>query len=170
MRATGTESPATAGADFARPGVTTPSPRPAQVAAQAAPPPRQALPATADGPWKIQLGAFSVAGNADKLWSQLEAASKASGEKLWRMPLDQSYRDEMTNTITDLKNLGNLGRYGGACSAAGFLEHFIEDGTPWAHIDIAGTAWIKSDKPTVPKGGTGYGVRLLYRLVLDNYA
>jgi TPR repeat protein len=70
MRATGTESPATAGADFARPGVTTPASRPAQMAAHA-PPPRQSPPATANGPWKIQLGAFSVAGNADKLWSQL---------------------------------------------------------------------------------------------------
>ena len=67
-------------------------------------------------------------------------------------------------------NLGNLGRYGGACSAAGFLEHFINDGTPWAHLDIAATAWMKAEKATVPKGATGFGVRLLYRLVLDNYA
>lgn len=128
--------------------------------------------ATLTGAIMVALG-YEYAGafvNDDTLWTQLEAASKASGEKLWRMPLDQAYRDEMTNNITDLKNLGNLGRYGGACSAAGFLEHFIEDGTPWAHIDIAGTAWIKADKATVPKGGTGYGVRLLYRLVLDNYA
>jgi leucyl aminopeptidase len=128
--------------------------------------------ATLTGAIMVALG-YEYAGafvNDEKLWGQLETASKASGEKLWRMPLDQSYRDEMTNNITDLKNLGNLGRYGGACSAAGFLEHFIEDGTPWAHIDIAGTAWIKGDKPTVPRGGTGYGVRLLYRLVLDNYA
>lgn len=128
--------------------------------------------ATLTGAIMVALG-YEYAGtfaNDDKLWSQLEQASKDTGEKLWRMPLDQSYRDEMTNNITDLKNLGNLGRYGGACSAAGFLEHFIEDGTPWAHIDIAGTAWIKGDKPTVPKGGTGFGVRLLYRFVLDNYA
>lgn len=128
--------------------------------------------ATLTGAIMVALG-FEYAGtfaNDDKLWSQLEKASQDTGEKLWRMPLDQSYRDEMTNNITDLKNLGNLGRYGGACSAAGFLEHFIGDGTPWAHIDIAGTAWSKADKPTVPKGGTGFGVRLLYRLVLDNYA
>jgi leucyl aminopeptidase len=128
--------------------------------------------ATLTGAIMVALG-FEYAGafvNDDKLWGQLEKASKATGEKLWRMPLDQAYRDEMTNNITDLKNLGNQGRYGGACSAAGFLEHFIEDGTPWAHLDIAATAWMKTEKATVPKGGTGFGVRLLYRLVLDNYA
>ncbi|PZQ45218.1 MAG: leucyl aminopeptidase [Micavibrio aeruginosavorus] len=128
--------------------------------------------ATLTGAIMVALG-YEYAGafvNDDKLWSQLEKAGKDTGEKLWRMPLDQAYRDEMTNNITDLKNLGNLGRYGGSCSAAGFLEHFIETGTPWAHLDIAGTAWWKSDKPTVPKGATGFGVRLLYRMVLDNYA
>lgn len=79
--------------------------------------------------------------NDDALWSQLEKASRASGEKLWRMPLDEAYRNEMKGTASELQNLGNLGRYGGACSAAGFLEHFIEGKTPWAHLDIAGTAW-----------------------------
>ena len=108
--------------------------------------------------------------NNDNLWKQLEKASKDTGEKLWRMPLDEAFRNEMKGTITDLQNLGNVGRYGGACSAAGFLEHFIEGNTPWAHIDIAGTAWWKSDKPLTPKGATAFGVRLLYRLVLDNYA
>jgi leucyl aminopeptidase len=103
--------------------------------------------------------------NDNALWDDLENASKVSGEKLWRMPLDEAYRDEMKGSVSDLKNLGNQGRYGGACSAAGFLEMFIEGETPWAHLDIAGTAWIKSDKPTVPKGGTGFGVRLLYNFV-----
>jgi leucyl aminopeptidase len=62
-----------------------------------------------------------------------------------------------------------MDRYGGACTGAGFLEHFIEGETPWAHLDIAGTAWSRSDRPTVPKAGTGFGVRLLERLITDNY-
>jgi leucyl aminopeptidase len=111
-------------------------------------------------------GAFS---NRDDIWQKLEAASKATGEKLWRMPLDEAYRDEMKSSIADLKNLGSLGRYGGACSAAGFLEHFINKDQAWVHLDIAGTAWINADKPLTPKHATGFGVRVLERLVADNY-
>lgn len=111
-------------------------------------------------------GAFA---NDDDLWSQLDSSSKQTGEKFWRMPLDEAYRKEMESEIGDLKNLGSLGRYGGACSAAGFLEHFIEKDTKWAHIDIAGTAWWKSDKPTTPKGGTGFAVRSLDKLVEGFY-
>ena len=111
-------------------------------------------------------GTFS---NDDKLWSQMEKASAASGEKLWRMPLDEVWKKEMESQVADLQNLGNTGRYGGACTAAGFLEHFIEGKTPWAHMDIAGTAWIKKDRPTVPRHGTGFGVRLLERLIADHY-
>lgn len=111
-------------------------------------------------------GAFA---NDNDLWSQIEKSSKNTGEKFWRMPLDEAYRKEMESEVADLKNLGSLGRYGGACSAAGFLEHFINDGTKWAHIDIAGTAWWKSDKPTTPKGGTGFGVRALDDLIANNF-
>ncbi len=111
-------------------------------------------------------GAFS---NDDNLWKQLEQASKNTGEKFWRMPLDKAYRKEVESNIADLKNLGSLGRYGGACSAAGFLEHFINKGTKWAHIDIAGTAWWKSETPTTPKGGTGFGVRALDNLVTNHF-
>lgn len=107
--------------------------------------------------------------NDDQLWQQMEKASVDTGEKLWRMPLDEAWRKDMTGTITDLQNISKSGRNAGACTAAGFLEHFIEKGTSWAHMDIAGTAWIKKDLATVPKGGTGYGVRLLYRFVQDNY-
>jgi leucyl aminopeptidase len=127
--------------------------------------------ATLTGAIMVALG-FEYAGafvTDDKLWTQLNAAGKATGEKLWRMPLDEAYRDEMRGSVSDLKNLGNQGRYGGACSAAGFLQHFIEGDTPWAHLDIAATAWSKTDKATVPKGGTGFGVRLLYNLITDHY-
>lgn len=128
--------------------------------------------ATLTGAIMVALG-YEYAGvfaNDDTLWASLDKAGKASGEKVWRMPLDEAYRNEMRSKTADLQNLGNLGRYGGACSAAGFLEHFIENGTKWAHIDIAGTAWWKSDRATTPKGATGFGVRLLYKLVTDTKA
>ncbi len=105
--------------------------------------------------------------NTDTLWTQLEKASDESGDKLWRMPLDDVYKKEMDSTIADLKNLG--GKYAGSCTAAGFLEKFIDKDRPWAHLDIAGTAYINSAKPTIPKGGTGAGVRVLDTFVRENY-
>jgi len=126
--------------------------------------------ATLTGAMMVALGHeyCGVFANDDSLWSKIENAGRDAGEKVWRMPLDEAWKKEMVGTITDLKNLGN-GRNAGACTAAGFLEHFIENKTPWAHMDIAGTAWVKSDQPTVPRYGTGYGVRLLNRFVQDNY-
>jgi len=107
--------------------------------------------------------------NDNKLWKCLETASETTGEKLWRMPLDEVWKKDMVSNVADLQNLGKSGRYGGACTAAGFLEHFIENDTPWAHMDIAGTAWRKSDQPTVPKYGSGFGVRVLDQLIADHY-
>lgn len=108
--------------------------------------------------------------NDDKLWSQIEKSGAETSEKIWRMPLDEAWKKDMESVTADLQNLARTnGRWGGACTAAGFLEHFIEDGVKWAHMDIAGTAYIKADRPTVPKFGTGYGVRLLDRLIADNY-
>ena len=127
--------------------------------------------ATLTGAIMVALG-FEYCGafaNDNDLWNKIEKSSKNTGEKFWRMPLDEAYRKEMESEVADLKNLGSLGRYGGACSAAGFLEHFIKDGTKWAHIDIAGTAWWKSDKPTTPKGGTGFAVRTLNDIVAENF-
>ena len=66
-----------------------------------------------------------------------------------------------------MKNVGN--RAAGSITAAQFLQRFVNEGTPWAHLDIAGVTWSSKDKPTVPKGGTAFGVRLLDRLVADNY-
>ncbi|MFA5592852.1 MAG: leucyl aminopeptidase [Micavibrio sp.] len=128
--------------------------------------------ATLTGAIMVALG-YDYAGtfvNDDALWAQIEKASAATGDKVWRMPLDESFRNEMKGSVSDLQNLGSAGRWGGACSAAGFLEMFVENDIPWAHIDIAGTAWSKADKPVTPRGGTGYGVRLLYNLVTANYA
>ncbi len=107
--------------------------------------------------------------NDNDLWTQMEQASKNTGEKLWRMPLDEVFKKDMVSSVADLQNLGKSGRNGGACTAAGFLEHFIEKDIPWAHMDIAGTAWRKSDQPTVPKYGSGFGVRILNQLIADHY-
>ena len=85
------------------------------------------------------------------------------------MPLDEAYRKEMEGSLSDLQNLGSVGRWAGACTAAGFLEHFIEDELPWAHLDIAGMMNWKKDKPTSPKGPPGYGVRLLNTLIYKHY-
>ena len=100
--------------------------------------------------------------NDNKLWEQLEQSGKDSGEKLWRMPLDESFRKSMESRVADLKNIADTSRSGGACTAAGFLESFIDDNTPWAHLDIAGTAMSS-------KGGTGFAVRTLERLIADHY-
>lgn len=127
--------------------------------------------ATLTGAMMVALGHeyCGTFANDDKLWSGLESASAATGEKLWRMPLDPEWKKQMESQVADLQNLGAVSRFAGACTAAGFLEHFIEDGTPWAHMDIAGTAWVKKDQPTVPKFGTGFGVRVLDRLIEDTY-
>ncbi|MEZ5813898.1 MAG: leucyl aminopeptidase [Alphaproteobacteria bacterium] len=106
--------------------------------------------------------------NNDTLWKQMETAAETSGEKLWRMPLDKVWSKEVESEIADIQNLGKS-RYAGSCTAAAFLGHFIENETPWAHMDIAGTAWRKSDQPTVPKYGSGFGVRILNDLIAKYY-
>lgn len=107
--------------------------------------------------------------NNDKLWSDLETASKATGEKLWRMPLDEVFRQDVISPIADLKNIGSPGA-GGSCTAAAFLEHFIDKGRPWAHLDIAGTGMMKKNRPTHPRLlGTGFGIRVLDQFVKDNH-
>ena len=109
-------------------------------------------------------GLFS---NNDELSENLLAASKIEGEPLWRMPLPAAYDKQIDSMIADMKNTG--GRPGGSITAALFLQRFV-NGLPWAHMDIASTAWKKpSTVPTLPEGATGYGVRLLNRMVADKY-
>ena len=109
-------------------------------------------------------GLFS---NDEDLAEQLLAAGKATAEPLWRMPLPSSYEKQLDSHIADLKNIG--GRPGGSITAALFIQKFV-NGVPWAHLDIAATAWRSpSMKPTTTDGPTGYGVRLLDRLVKDHY-
>jgi leucyl aminopeptidase len=82
------------------------------------------------------------------------------------MPLGEAYDKMLKSDIADMKNIG--GRPGGAVTAAQFLQRFV-NAKPWAHLDIAGTAWSSKDKPCVPKGATAFGVRLLDRLVADHH-
>lgn len=109
-------------------------------------------------------GLFS---NNDELAQRLFAAGQAVNERVWRMPLDEEYDKLLKSDAADVKNISG-GRYAGSITAAQFLQRFV-DGTPWAHLDIAGVTWSKKDKPTVPKGGTAFGVRLLERFVADYY-
>jgi leucyl aminopeptidase len=109
-----------------------------------------------------QAGIFS---NDDGLAERLIAAGKTSGEKLWRFPLSPAYDKLIDSPIADMKNVGP--RYGGSITAAQFLQRFIEGGTPWAHLDIAGMAWADKPGATWEKGATGYGVRLLDQYVRD---
>jgi leucyl aminopeptidase len=108
-------------------------------------------------------GLFS---NNDELAQKLAAAGTTTGEKLWRMPLDEAYDKLIKSDIADMKNIG--GRPGGSISAAQFIQRFV-NGKPWAHLDIAGTAWSTKDAPCIPKGATAFGVRLLDRLVAEHY-
>lgn len=95
----------------------------------------------------------------DALASALIEAGKATGDELWRMPLGDAHREMIKSDVADMKNIG--GRDGGSSSAAAFLSRFVEKGTPWAHLDIAGTAWVKKNRDTGPKGATGFGVQVL---------
>ncbi len=105
--------------------------------------------------------------NDDEICDRLTAAGKAVGEPVWRMPLGESYDKLLNSDIADMKNIG--GRWAGSITAAQFLQRFVKEGVKWAHLDIAGVTWSAKDAPTVPKGGTGFGVRLLDRLVADHY-
>ncbi len=124
--------------------------------------------ATLTGAMVVSLG-HDYAGffsNDDELAQRLHAAGEATGEKLWRMPLAESYDKLIKSDIADMKNVA--GRPAGAITAAQFLQRFV-NGKPWAHLDIAGTAWATKDSTVVPKGATAFGVRLLDRLVAEHY-
>jgi len=124
--------------------------------------------ATLTGAIMVSLGQ-EMAGlfsNNDQLSERLSAAGKATGEKVWAMPMDDEYDALIKSQIADMKNVG--GRFGGSITAAKFLQRFVNN-VPWVHLDIAGVTWSSKAKATVPAGGTGFGVRLLDRLVADHY-
>jgi leucyl aminopeptidase len=97
--------------------------------------------------------------NDDGLADKLIAASKASGDALWRLPMGDSYDKLIESPIADMKNVGP--RQGGSITAAQFIKRFVDDGVKWAHLDIAGMVWASKPGPLWDKGATGYGVRLL---------
>jgi len=110
-------------------------------------------------------GLFS---NSDELANRLLAVGKGVGEPLWRLPLAEAFDRDIDSDAADVKNIGS-GRGGGSIIGAQFLQRFVND-VPWAHLDIAGMAWMRNgENPLVPKGATGFGVRLLDRLVHDHY-
>jgi leucyl aminopeptidase len=109
-------------------------------------------------------GMFS---NDDKLSERLAKAGEATGERVWRMPLTSEYDKLIDSKFADVKNTG--GRMGGAITAAQFIQRFVADKTPWAHLDIAGTGFDSRQTDTNRSWGSGWGVRLLDRLVADYY-
>ena len=108
-------------------------------------------------------GLFS---NNDELAQRLIAAGDATGEKVWRMPLGQAYDKLIDSKFADMKNTG--GRHGGSITAAQFLQRFVKD-TPWAHLDVAGTAMGSPSSDINPSWGSGWGVRLLNRVIANSY-
>lgn len=121
--------------------------------------------ATLTGAAMVSLGKdySALMSNNDAFAAQVEAAAEAADELTWRMPLPSRYRKLLDSPIADLKNIG--GPYAGSITAALFLQEFVAEGLPWAHLDIAGPAFSDTVQETGPKGGTGYGVRTLLSLI-----
>ena len=122
--------------------------------------------ATLTGAVVVALGGVNagVFANNDEMYARFEKAEQRAGEKMWRMPLDDEYREQIKSGIADIKNTG--GRYGGAVTAAMFLKEFVED-TPWIHLDIAGTAWTEENKSWIAQGPSGIAVRSIVEFVKD---
>ncbi|HVO60034.1 MAG TPA: leucyl aminopeptidase [Terriglobales bacterium] len=116
--------------------------------------------ATLTGACVVALGYINagVFGNNDEMYERFQRATEEAGEKMWRLPLDEEYKEVIRSNIADIMNSG--GRWGGAITAAMFLKEFAED-TPWLHLDIAGTAWMEDNKPWIAKGPSGIAVRSL---------
>jgi leucyl aminopeptidase len=125
--------------------------------------------ATLTGAVMVALGSefAGVFANNDELAEHLIGAGNAVGEKLWRLPLADAYDRAIDSDAADVKNIAG-DRGAGSAIGAQFLKRFVND-VPWAHLDIAGVAWSKKDSPTVPKGATAFGLRLLDRFVAEHY-
>jgi leucyl aminopeptidase len=124
--------------------------------------------ATLTGACMVALGEFTAGlfSNSRELAQKLLEISKRTGERMWELPLDDvRLRKKIKKGPADVVNTG--GRYGGAITAAMFLEEFVEEGIEWAHLDIAGPAWSREDYGYYVQGGTGFGVRTLVELILE---
>jgi leucyl aminopeptidase len=122
--------------------------------------------ATLTGAIVVALGhtATGVMGTDDRLIEEVRGAGERAGERVWPLPLWDEYRDLMKSDIADVKNAG--GRPAGSISAGWFLREFVDGGFPWAHLDIAGTAYTDREDATRVKGPTGVGVRLFSEFIL----
>ncbi len=120
--------------------------------------------ATLTGAVVVALGYVNagIFASDDQMYDRFANANKRAGEKMWRLPLDDEYKEIIKSNIADIVNSG--GRWGGAISAAMFLKEFAED-TPWIHLDIAGTAWMEESKPWIAKGPSGIALRSLVEFV-----
>jgi len=118
--------------------------------------------ATLTGAVIMALGhqAAAAVGTDSKLIQKLIESGETTGERMWELPLYEEFVKATKSDIADLKNITSKGVGAGTITGAAFLKPFAGD-FPWVHLDIAGTAWTSNDKPYVPKGGSGYGVRLL---------
>lgn len=119
--------------------------------------------ATLTGAVTVALGSVyaAILGNDEQWVAEVIAAGKEAGERYWPLPLDEAYREQLKSDIADIKNIG--GRKAGAITAAQFIQEFVGE-IPWAHLDIAGTAWLDEKKPYIASGPTGIGVRTLVYL------
>ena len=126
--------------------------------------------ATLTGAIVVSLGSeyAGLFSNNDKLSEKLIKAGEIENEKLWRFPLHKNYDKLMDSKIADMQNINYSGG-AGSITAAQFLQRFLKNNTPWAHLDIAGMAWTKKDLETIPTGATGYGVKLLNKFVEKYY-
>ena len=122
--------------------------------------------ATLTGACMVALGtqAAGIFGNDQDLIDRLIKSADEAGERYWQLPMYKEYGDGLKSEMADMKNSG--GRWGGASSAAIFLQNFVKDGQKWAHIDIAGTAFLDSAQKYYTKGATGAGVRALINYIL----
>jgi leucyl aminopeptidase len=104
----------------------------------------------------VNAGSFS---NDDETYRHFTDAYQISGERFWRLPVEDDYKEFIKSNIADIQNTGGS-RWGGAITAAMFLKEFAED-TPWIHLDIAGLAWSEEQKPWMAKGPSGFAVRTI---------
>jgi leucyl aminopeptidase len=120
--------------------------------------------ATLTGACVVALGMVNagIFANDEEIFQRFSRALQRSGEKMWRLPLDEEYKEQIRSSIADIMNTG--GRWGGAVTAAMFLKEFAEE-TPWIHLDIAGTAWMDDNKAWIAKGPSGIAVRSLVEFV-----
>jgi leucyl aminopeptidase len=120
--------------------------------------------ATLTGACVVALGMVNagIFANDEELFNRFSRSLQKSGEKMWRLPVDDEYKEMIKSNIADIVNSG--GRWGGAVTAAMFLKEFVED-TPWLHLDIAGVAWMEENKPWIAKGPSGIAVRSIVEFV-----